>query len=159
MGVGIHTAPVVVGNLGSDLRFDYTLIGDGVNLCSRLESLTRQYRVGILATADLVDRLPPSFVTREIDEIQVKGRQGSAVIHQVLGEGLRPADERGWLDAYAEGLADYRAGRWEPARTAFEGVLARSGADGPSETLLARMRELGGVPPESWQGVWSFQRK
>nr|MCS5635629.1 adenylate/guanylate cyclase domain-containing protein [Myxococcota bacterium] len=159
MGVGIHTAPVVVGNLGSDLRFDYTLIGDGVNLCSRLEGLTRQYRVGILASADLVGRLPPSFLTREIDEIQVKGREGSAVIHELLGEAPCSADERALLDAYAEGLAQYRAGRFEPARAAFEGVLALRAGDGPSETLLARMRELGGAPPEPWRGVWSFQSK
>ena len=159
MGVGIHTAPVVVGNLGSDLRFDYTLIGDGVNLCSRLEGLTRQYRVGILASADLVDRLPPAFLSREIDEIQVKGREGSTVIHELLGEAPRSPEGRALLDAYAEGLAQYRAGRFEAARTTFESIVAERGGDGASETLLARMRELGGVPPDGWEGVWSFQSK
>jgi len=159
MGVGIHTAEVVVGNMGSDLRFDYTLVGDGVNLCARLESLTKVYGVGILASAELARILPDSFLLREIDEIRVKGRRGAGVIHEVMGERVAAGDEFAWLEAYAQGLAHYRAGHWSEARSAFAQVIATRGEDGPSSALIARMESLGAVPPDGWAGTWTFETK
>lgn len=162
MGVGIHMAEVVVGNVGSDLRFDYTVMGDGVNLCARLESLTKLYGVGILTSAELARILPASFHLREIDEIRVKGRRGAGVIYELLGE--RSADsadsaEELWLEAYAEGLVEYRSGRWPAAREAFARVIAARGEDGPSSALIERMEAVGGVPPDGWTGTWTFETK
>ena len=160
VGIGLHTAEVVVGNLGSDLRFDYTLIGDGVNLCARLEALTKVYAAGILVSADLVAGLPASFLVREVDEIRVKGRQEAGVIYEVLGERAARSDEAPWLEAHGAGLADYRAGRWPAARAALsEAVAIRGGQDGPSDALLARMQALGDRPPEAWSGIWTFESK
>jgi adenylate cyclase len=96
---------------------------------------------------------------REIDEIRVKGRRGAGVIYELLGERSAASEEGPWLEAYAEGLAEYRSGRWPAARETFERVLAARGEDGPSSALIERIEALGGVPPDGWTGIWTFETK
>jgi adenylate cyclase len=160
IGVGIHSAEVNVGKLGSELRFDYTATGDGMNLCSRLEGMTKQYGAGILASEDLVRRLPEGFLSRELDAIRVKGKKEGVRIYEILGRGAAEGREREWIEAYAAALADYRRGDWDAAERGFRAALAaRSEPDKACDLILERIERLRASPPESWDGIWTFETK
>ncbi|MEE8557953.1 MAG: adenylate/guanylate cyclase domain-containing protein [Myxococcota bacterium] len=157
VGIGIHSAEVVVGNMGSELRFDYTITGDGVNLCSRLEGLTKHYGVGVIASHELLSRTQ-GVLARELDTIRVKGKRSSVRIFELLGrdDGVPPAH----LEAYAEGLRLYRQGRWSDAERPLRTALAaRGGEDTASLVLLERIARFRREPPADWDGVWTFSTK
>jgi adenylate cyclase len=159
VGIGIHCGDIVVGNMGSDLRFDYSVTGDGVNLCSRLEALTKHYGVGIIASSHLVGRIE-GFATRELDSVRVKGKQQAVRLFEVLGPEDPGAEDRELLATYGEGLAAYRKGSWSDAERLLRRVLTlRQGRDGPSEVLLRRIEQLRSEPPSEWNGIWTFEEK
>ena len=166
VGIGLHSAEVVVGNLGSDLRFDYTLAGDGVNLCSRLEGLTKYYRVGILTSEELAASLPADFRLRPLDTIQVVGKDQATRILEIRGRGGDEDADADWLEAYAQAEGSFRAGDWTAAEGAaneaqrLHSALGASDApDGPTEFLLERIRAHAGCAPDDWQGTWVFDEK
>ena len=159
MGIGLHVAPVVVGNLGSELRFDYTIVGDGVNLCSRLESLSKVYGVSILCSGDFAGELPPEFLLRALDTIRVKGRREPSEIFEIIAARTATTEESRWLEVYAEGLAAYRAGRWVEADAALAAALAARPEDLASQLLVERIRALRDDPPDDWRGIWTFESK
>ncbi|HEU5056962.1 MAG TPA: adenylate/guanylate cyclase domain-containing protein [Kofleriaceae bacterium] len=152
VGIGLSTGPMSVGNMGSQARFDFTVLGDAVNLGARLEALTRDYKVDILCADETARAAGERFVFRELDVVRVKGRAGVGRIHQLCGErgapGVPGAEE---LARFAAGLEHYRARRWADARAAFD-QLPR---DGPTEVLLARIADLEAhPPPPAWDGVF-----
>jgi adenylate cyclase len=152
IGVGINTGAMAVGNMGSAARFDYTVLGDQVNLGARLEALTKEYGVSILVGEATVAAAGDGFVFREIDVVRVKGRAGAVPVFELVG---RKADAK--VDVrFPAALVTYRQRDFAAAREAF----AALDGDPVAATMAARCAILAAAPPdEDWDGVYEQKSK
>ena len=162
IGVGISTGQVVAGNIGSTRRMDYTVIGDTVNLASRLEGINKVYGSHIAISDSTAADLRESYQLRELDRIRVKGKDQPVVIHEVLDyhtEKTFPQMDSA-LRAYSQAMEAYLAGDWTQALSLFTDTLRLTPTDGPSKLYTNRCRRfLENPPARDWDGVWSMDRK
>jgi adenylate cyclase len=158
--IGLNSGRVVAGNMGTDTIFNYTILGDAVNLASRLEGVNKAYDTRIIAGEETWRRVSGAFEGRELDWIRVKGKTRPVAIYELLAEsGRLPESLQQIQAAYADGLRHYRTAHFAEALVAFERALAINPADGPSLTLAERCRKLRMYPPVSWDGVYVATEK
>lgn len=162
IGVGLNTDTVVSGNIGSPKRMDYTMIGDGVNLASRLESACKQYGARLLISEGTRKGLKGTYRLRDIDDVVVKGKTKAVRIYEVLDHYTdesfpRLMEVTGY---FGEGRKAYAAGRWDQAIKAFDEALRLHPEDKVSKHYVQRCERLKAAPPQGeWKGVWAMEEK
>jgi adenylate cyclase len=158
--IGVNSGRMLVGNIGSELRLNYTVIGDAVNVASRLEGASKQYGTQILIGAETARLIGDMFILREIDNIAVYGRTEGLAVYELIGLAELSGESRDWITSYEEGLSRYRQRDFSGAIVHLEVVLGRQPNDWPASLLLERCKRLqqSGVD-EKWSPVTALQVK
>ena len=159
--MGVNTGPMVVGNMGSRNRFDYTMMGDAVNLAARLEGVNKYYHTGIMISEFTRKAAGDTVVAREVDKLRVVGKKEAVTVFELIGRaGQIDAQTEEKLELFRQALELYQQKNWKDAKDAFAGILKKCKTDGPSAMYRDRCAEfIKNPPPKNWDGVYTLKGK
>lgn len=160
IGVGVNSGDMVVGNMGSQMRFDYTVMGDSVNLGSRLEGINKEYGTNIVISEFTYEEVKEKLVCRELDSVRVKGKHLPVKIYELLGDKKDAPKWEPLIRAFDAALTSYKEGRWDEAIAGFRKVQEIRPGDPPAGLYIGRCEALKAHPPEgAWDGVFTMTKK